>query len=120
LYCKYYRNKTNNLAKRLKSTSIKNKLNSNSPKQFWSNLKSILPSKYESSSKLPSNTDYKPTDNDFAKFFSGIATEILNNNTVPHLVFKPLNDSNDFFKFILPKFSFKTIFSYFIYLFQVH
>lgn len=102
---KYFRNKLNNLAKRLKSISISKKLSNKSPKIFWTNLKQILPTKGTNINV----TNLIPTDDTFAKFFSQVASDIIVKNPVSKFNFSELSHESQYFKYVEHKFKFKII-----------
>jgi hypothetical protein len=100
-----YRNKANNLAKKLKSQSFIKKLDCKSPKMFWSNIKQLLPLKCDSSKISLTKQVIKPSDNEFANFFANVANNLLNSNNVPY----PDFTNNAYFTNGSLKFTFSTV-----------
>jgi hypothetical protein len=81
---KHYRNKANNLAKKLKSISISKKLDTKSPKQFWNNVKQLLPLKCHlfNTDSINNNKEKIPTDDEFGNYFANIVNDILSSNSM--------------------------------------
>ncbi len=72
---KYFRNKANNLAKKLKNKHIFSSLITKSPKDFWKGIKNILPNKKKFDPSV--NTTNVPSPFEFGNFFSSIASNLL-------------------------------------------
>jgi hypothetical protein len=101
---KYYRNRANNLAKRLKAKIVLKMLTVSSPKIFWSNLKNILPNKFNNKSSI--NLSNLPSCHTFCDYFSNVAVNILSQENLPPFQFSKIENESDYFKFVSPKFSF--------------